>query len=132
MIRLDGKRVLVVDDNADAADSLGMLVELLGAEVRTVYDSPAAQELFEEFHPDLVLLDIGMPVMDGYEVARRIRDSVKVADETRLVAVTGLAKDEFRRNALAAGFDDYLLKPVAMVDLERIVWKLGVNQPNAV
>jgi CheY-like chemotaxis protein len=127
MIRLDGKRVLVVDDNVDAADSLGMLLSLLGAEVRTVYDSPTAQELFEEFHPDLVLLDIGMPVMDGYEVARRIRESVKVADETRLVAVTGLAKDEFRRSTLAAGFDDHLLKPVAMVDLERIVWSLGIN-----
>jgi CheY-like chemotaxis protein len=127
MTRLDGRRVMVVDDNQDAADTLAMLLELLGAEVRTVYDSPKAQGLFESFMPDLVLLDIGMPVMDGYEVARRIRASLKVTDATRLVAVTGLAKEDIRHLTLAAGFDDLLIKPVAMVDLERVIWKLWIN-----
>jgi signal transduction histidine kinase len=105
------KRILVVDDNQDAANSLGSLLRILGADVRVVHDGKAALEAFEVFHPRVTLLDLGMPGMDGYEVARRIRaraDSRKAA----LIALTGWGQEQDRRRTEEAGFDYHLTKPV--------------------
>ena len=105
------QRILVVDDNQDAADSLGTLLKLLGAEVRVEHDGKAALDAFESFHPSVTLLDLGMPGMDGYEVARRIRarpDARGVA----LIALTGWGQEGDRRRTAEAGFDYHLTKPV--------------------
>jgi PAS domain S-box-containing protein len=105
-------RVLVVDDNADAADTLALLLRLRGYDVRVARDGPEALEAAREFNPDLVLLDIGLPGMDGYAVARALRAG-KAAGRVRLVALTGYGRDEDRRRSAEAGFDDHLVKPVA-------------------
>ncbi len=105
------RRVLVVDDNRDAADSLGALLEMLGARVRVVYDGHAALAALREFEPSVIFLDLGMPGLDGFEVARRIRQR----DELRniaLVAVTGWGQEQDRRRTRAAGFDRHLVKPI--------------------
>jgi PAS domain S-box-containing protein len=117
---LEHKRILVVDDNKDAADSLGMLLELLNSEVRTANDGPAALSLLKEFHADMILLDIGMPGLNGYEVAKRIRAHKDMA-ATRLVAVTGWGQEQDRQRSLEAGFNDHLIKPVSMEDLEKVM-----------
>jgi len=104
------KRVLVVDDNADAAETLGMLLQLLGAEVKVAHDGPTALEHYAGYDPDLVLLDIGMPGMDGHEVARRMRADY-AARATTIVALTGWGQAEDRRRAREAGFDHHLVKP---------------------
>jgi CheY-like chemotaxis protein len=111
--RLAGSRILVVDDNVDAADSLSALLELLGADVRTVHGGAAALQLLETFEADLVLLDIGMPVLDGYEVARRIRAHPRLHD-VYLVAVTGWGQAQDRQRSTEAGFDEHLVKPVEL------------------
>jgi CheY-like chemotaxis protein len=104
-------RILVVDDNVDAAESIAMLLSLDGHEVRSVHDGRRALDLAAEFLPDLVLLDIGLPGMDGYEVARRLRMRQEIA-RMRLVAVTGYGQQEDRDRARDAGFDQHLVKPV--------------------
>jgi signal transduction histidine kinase len=104
------RRVLVVDDNADAADSLALLLRVDGHEVRVAYDGPAALQEAAAFRPEVVLLDIGLPRMDGYEVARRLRGQAELK-EALLVAVTGYGQDEDRRRAEEAGFDAHLVKP---------------------
>ena len=116
------KRVLVVDDNADSAESLSLLLELLGYEVRTAHDGEQALEEADRFRPDLVLMDIGMPRMDGYEAARRLRQAAWAAD-VRLVALTGWGQDEDRRRSEEAGFDDHLIKPVDPTALQTILGK---------
>jgi CheY-like chemotaxis protein len=113
------RRVLVADDNRDAADSLGMLLEALGAEVRVVHSGPEALAVFPGFVPSLVLLDIGMPDMDGYEVARRMRSFP--GPHAMIVAVTGWGQEEDRRRARAAGFDHHLTKPADVEDLQRLL-----------
>jgi CheY-like chemotaxis protein len=105
------QRILVVDDNRDAADSLGALLELLGAEVRIVHDGESALDAFDAFHPRVTLLDLGMPGMDGYEVARRIR-ARSDAGGTALIALTGWGQERDRRRTAEAGFDGHLTKPV--------------------
>jgi CheY-like chemotaxis protein len=105
-------KVLVVDDNHDAALSLAMLVEMLGHEVRVAYDGVEALEAAGEFHPELVLLDIGMPRMDGYETCRRLRAQPWGAS-ARIIAVTGWGQENDRRLSQQAGFDEHLVKPVA-------------------
>ena len=105
-------KILVVDDNRDAASSLSMLLELMGHEVRIGYDGEKAVQLAEAFRPQLVLLDLGMPKVDGYEACRRIRNHTWGADMT-LIAVTGWGQDEDRRKSTAAGFDGHLVKPVS-------------------
>jgi CheY-like chemotaxis protein len=103
-------RLLVVDDNRDAAESLALLLQSMGYEVRTAYDGPAGIAMAQEFSPEVVLLDIGMPVMNGYDVARALR-----LGHTRytIVAVTGWGHDAAKRQAREAGFDHHLVKPVA-------------------
>jgi CheY-like chemotaxis protein len=105
------RRVLVVDDNRDAADSLAVLLRLTGQEVRVAYDGPSALTQAGEFRPALAFVDIGMPGMDGYEVARRLRRQPGLKD-TLLVALTGWGQEEDRRRSAEAGFDCHLVKPV--------------------
>ncbi len=113
-------RVLVVDDNVDAAVSLGMLLKLAGQEVRVAYDGPAALRQAMDFHPQLVLLDIGMPGMDGYEVCRRLRHESALTKAT-VVALTGWGQDEDRRRSHEAGFDHHIVKPVEPSALQRLL-----------
>jgi signal transduction histidine kinase/ActR/RegA family two-component response regulator len=120
-------RVLVVDDNVDAAAVLGEVLVELGHEVRIAHDGPAALEVVPEFRPDLALLDIGLPVMDGFEVAQRIV-AMSNGNCPKLVAVTGYGQERDRRESIAAGFHDHVVKPV---DLERLVKMLGSLFPQA-
>jgi CheY-like chemotaxis protein len=105
------RQILVVDDNRDSADSLAMLLRLTGHDVRTVHDGTQALDMVKTYRPDFVLLDIGLPVMDGYTIARQIRSDPEVAG-TVLVAVTGYGTEEDRRNSHAAGFNYHMVKPV--------------------
>jgi PAS domain S-box-containing protein len=117
---LADSRVLVVDDNHDAAESLGLLLRLLGAEVMVVHDGPSALEAMTAFAPAVVLLDLGMPGMDGLEVARRMRADPRMRNVT-LVALTGWGQREDRRRTGEAGFDYHLVKPADMGTLEAIL-----------
>ena len=112
-------KILVVDDNRDAAESLSMLLELKGHEVRRAYDGENALQLAEDFRPEMVLLDLGMPKMNGYEACRRIRDHAWGAQMT-LIAVTGWGQEDDRRKSTAAGFDGHLVKPVDPETLEEL------------
>jgi signal transduction histidine kinase len=107
---LHQQRVLVVDDNHDAADSLGMLVKFLGADAYVVYDGPSALKALPVYRPAIVFLDIGMPGMDGHEVARCLRQRPEF-QEVILVALTGWGQEEDRRRSKVAGFDHHLVKP---------------------
>ena len=109
-------RVLVVDDNRDAADSMGLVLARAGAEVEVVHDGATALDRVERFHPALVLLDIGMPGMDGYEVARRIR-ARPALQGIQLVALTGWGQAEDRLRSREAGFDHHLIKPAGIDEL---------------
>ena len=109
-------RVLVVDDNRDAAESMGLVLARAGAEVEVVHDGASALARVEQFHPALVLLDIGMPEMDGYEVARRIRSRPALRG-IQLVALTGWGQPDDRRRSLDAGFDHHLIKPAGIDEL---------------
>lgn len=104
-------KVLVADDNADAAETLTLLLRLDGHEVRTANDGMRALELAREFQPDVALLDIGMPGLNGFELATAIRRE-PWARSTRLVAVTGWGKDQDKQRSAEAGFDQHLTKPV--------------------
>ncbi|WP_363349547.1 PAS domain S-box protein [Methylocystis echinoides] len=106
-------RILVIDDDADVADSFGLLLEGLGATVRKAYSGPAGIALVETFDPDLIFIDVGMPAVDGYETARRIRRSSRGPQFT-LVALTGWGQDEDRHRAKEAGFDLHLTKPASI------------------
>jgi CheY-like chemotaxis protein len=117
------RRILVVDDNRDAADSLGMVLQLLGAHVHVVSDGPSALEAYDAHAPEIVLLDIGMPGMDGYEVARGIRER-DPARRTAIVALTGWGQDTDRRRARDAGFDHHLVKPADMGMLKQLLTTL--------
>ncbi len=121
---IDSLSVLVVDDNQDAAESLAMLLRTAGAEVQVAHDGPAALAEFERSEPDVVLLDIGMPDMDGCEVARRLRE-ISPAGRVSLVALTGWGQDEDRRRVREAGFDHHLVKPVDLASLQSLLTSLA-------
>lgn len=106
-----GRRILVVDDNQDSADSLTLFLRLAGNEVDTAYDGEEAVEAAERLRPDVVLLDIGMPRLNGYDACRRIRSETWGRDMT-LIALTGWGQEEDRRRTLESGFDAHLVKPV--------------------
>ena len=112
--------ILVVDDNHDAAESLCMLLKVLGVEVRIAHDGPQALAAFEACRPRMVLLDIGMPGMDGYEVARRLRASPGVP-RASLVALTGWGQDEDKKRVREAGFDHHLVKPADFGTLQSLI-----------
>jgi PAS domain S-box-containing protein len=121
---IDSLSVLVVDDNQDAAESLAMLLRTAGAAVHVAHDGPTAIAEFERSEPDVVLLDIGMPDMDGCEVARRLRE-ISPADRVALVALTGWGQDEDRRRVREAGFDHHLVKPVDLASLQSLLTSLA-------
>jgi signal transduction histidine kinase/CheY-like chemotaxis protein len=113
-------RVLVVDDNRDVANSLAMLLKMLGADAHVFYDGPSALEAIPIYQPAVVLMDIGMPGMDGLEVARRVRQDLEMPNVV-LVAMTGWGQDEDRRRSQQAGFDHHLVKPVDGNTLEKLL-----------
>jgi PAS domain S-box-containing protein len=117
-------RVLMVEDNPDGAESLKMLLELLGHRVRVTHDGVAALAAARANCPDIMLVDIGLPGMDGYEVARQVRQEPALKHVV-LVALTGYGRDEDKQRALAAGFDYHLVKPVDVDALEKVVARLG-------
>lgn len=116
----EARRILVVDDNVDAAESLSMLLEALGHDIRMAHTGPAALTAALDFGPDLVLLDIGLPGLSGYEVAKRFRSHEKLS-AAMLVAVTGWGSDEDQRKASEAGFDIHLTKPIEMSAIETVL-----------
>jgi CheY-like chemotaxis protein len=111
---------MVVEDNQDAADTLGELLELSGCRVAKAYDGRAAIELAETFQPEVVLCDLGLPEMDGYQVARELRRRSATAP-ARLIAVSGYGMDEDRRRSVEAGFDLHLTKPLNFDELGRLL-----------
>jgi CheY-like chemotaxis protein len=119
-----GLRVLVVDDNEDAAEMLAELLQHLGCTVRTVNDGPAALELVGDFRPEVALLDIGLPVMDGYELARRLT-LYPGLEALRLVAVTGYGQSKDRERSAAAGFHVHLVKPLGLAQLRDTLKQLS-------
>jgi CheY-like chemotaxis protein len=114
------KRILVVDDNVDAATSLGELLGLLGHEVIVRFDGKSALLDAPGFGPDVLVLDIGLPDMDGYELARRLRSEPAIA-QARYLALTGYGQAHDRTLARAAGFDHHFVKPVDIVALQAVL-----------
>jgi CheY-like chemotaxis protein len=110
-------RVLVADDNRDAADVLSILVKLWGHDARQAYDGAAALQMAAAYQPDVLLLDIAMPKMDGFQLAQRLRRQARFQD-TLLIAITGYAEEAHRLLGEEAGFDLYLSKPVEPSTLE--------------
>jgi CheY-like chemotaxis protein len=121
-------RILVVDDNRDAADSLTMMLTMMGHDIQNAYDGLEAVQAAAAFRPNVVLLDIGLPKMNGYEAARHIRQQPWGRPMT-LIAVTGWGQEEDRRRALAAGCDEHLTKPVDPAALEKLLAALAVPVP---
>jgi len=113
-------KVAVVDDNLDCASSTRDLLELWGFEVKSAYDGKAALDLAREFHPDVMLLDIGLPNVDGYEVARQLR-SDPIHNSMVLVAISGYGQPEDREKAYASGFDYHFTKPANMNAIKYIL-----------
>jgi two-component system CheB/CheR fusion protein len=113
-------RVLVVDDNSDSAESIALLLELNGHDVRMAHDGPAALEIARSFHPQVVVLDIGLPGMDGYEVAKRLRSEAPMQNVI-LIALTGYGQSEDRQRSIAAGFNHHLVKPVDPEVLQTLI-----------
>ena len=124
---LKPRRVLVVDDNRDAAESMGILLKLLGADVHVAYSGAEALEALPAYRPDDVILDIGMPGMDGYEVARRIRQQPEFQKVT-LIALTGWGQDKDRRQSQTAGFDYHLIKPADVDALQALLALVERNE----
>jgi CheY-like chemotaxis protein len=120
------RRILVADDNVDSAESLGQLLDLLGYEARTAQDGLQALEVAETFRPDVVLLDIAMPRLNGHDACRRIREQ-PWAGNTVVVAMTGWSPEDGKLRSLDGGFDHHLVKPVDPVLLERLLATLKVE-----
>ena len=114
------RRILVADDNVDAAESLAMILDLLGHETRTAHDGAQALEVARAFHPDAMVVDIAMPKLSGHELARLVRTEPWGRD-VLLIASSGWGQDESKRDSLAAGFDHHLVKPVEIGTLERLL-----------
>jgi len=114
------RRVLVADDNEDAAGSLAELLRIGGHDVRTAHDGREAVQVVQEFAPDIVILDLGMPHVDGFEAARRIR-SLEQGKHVTMVALSGWGQDTDRARSRAAGFDHHLTKPATVATLEAIL-----------
>ena len=116
------RRILVVDDNEDAADLLSAVLEQLGNTTRVAHDATSALALLDEFDAECAVLDIGLPVIDGYELARRLRQ--RPGQRLRLIALTGYGQQSDRERAKRAGFDAHLVKPVAIDALQALIAKL--------
>ena len=124
------RRVLVVDDNADAAESLAMMLRIMGNEVHTAHDGLAAVAAAADMRPDLVLLDIGMPKLNGFDACRRIREQ-PWGRSPFIVAVTGWGQDEDKRRSSEAGFDHHLVKPIEPAALVRLLAGLPTDEKRA-
>lgn len=122
-----GYRLMVVDDNQDAADSLAMLLKLQGHKGRVAHSGPAALEVRKGYTPDVMFLDIGMPEMDGNEVARRMRQQPGL-ENVVLAALTGWGQKEDRRRTAEAGFDHHLVKPPEPKAVEDVLGKMKRRQ----
>ena len=120
------RRLLVVDDNKDAAESMSMLLEMWGHDVAYAYDGPTALETAEQWQPEAVFLDIGLPGMDGYEVAERLRELPHAKDAV-LIAITGYGQDDDRLRSRQAGIDHHLVKPVAPDALRNLIDSLKLH-----
>ncbi len=118
------RRVLVIDDDRDVADSLAMLLDVLGCDVRTAYSGAVGVSLVSDFRPRIVFLDIGMLEMNGYETARRIR-SEPAGRQAQLIALTGWGQDLDKKHTREAGFDRHLVKPADIDILEEILAACG-------
>ena len=116
-------RILVVDDNEDSADTLGMVLNRLGADVKIAYDGQSALEALRTYRPSVVILDLGMPGLDGHEVAHRVRQDPEFCD-LPLIALTGWGQEENRRRTREAGFDHHLVKPVDLEVLQALLTSL--------
>jgi CheY-like chemotaxis protein len=116
-----GDSILVVDDNCDAADLLGDLLDSLGYQVRVAHDGPAALALLPGYTPQAALLDIGLPQMDGYQLARELRERLP---GIHMIAITGYGQEHDRERALAAGFAAHLVKPVSIVQVRELLDRL--------
>jgi CheY-like chemotaxis protein len=125
-----GLRVLVVDDSEDLAQSLQLLLEVWGHKVWLAHDAPSAFGAYEACQPDVVLLDIGLPQVDGHEVARQLRQAEARA-RPLLVAMSGYCQEEDRRRAREAGFDLHMAKPVDPVQLEALLASVGARAQDA-
>jgi CheY-like chemotaxis protein len=123
------RRVLVADDNADAATSLGMLLEIMGHEVRVVHNGLEAVTTAEGFRPDVILLDLSMPELNGYDACSRIRAQPQ-NKSALIVALTGWTREENRQRSQEMGFDVYLIKPVELAALEKLLLAYPVNCDN--
>jgi CheY-like chemotaxis protein len=117
-LKVTPRRVLIVDDNADAANTLAALLNLQEHETKAVFSGDEALQCIESFRPHVALIDIGLPNMNGHELAERLQSSQN-RQALRLIALTGYGQIEDRARAQAAGFDDYLVKPVELPALER-------------
>jgi PAS domain S-box-containing protein len=118
-----GRRLLIADDNPDAADSMGMLLELLGNEVCLAHDGIEAVEMAERFQPDVVLMDMGMPRLNGYDATRRIREQ-PWGREMTIIALTGWGQENDKARSSEAGCDGHLVKPIDLAALEKLLTKL--------
>lgn len=114
------RRLLVVDDNKDAAESMSMLLQMWGHVVAYAYDGPSALETAQQWQPEAVILDIGLPGMDGYQVAERLRTLPQGKDAV-LIAITGYGQEDDRRRSRRAGIDHHLVKPVAPDTLRMLI-----------
>ncbi|HSS28158.1 MAG TPA: response regulator, partial [Usitatibacter sp.] len=114
--------------NRDAGESLAMILDVLGADVRVAHDGVAALGIMDTFEPSVVILDIGMPGMDGYEVARRIRSGFP-GRNVCIVALSGWGQEEDRRRARDSGFDHHLIKPVEIATLQALLGSLEPGHP---
>ncbi|MGZ5594182.1 MAG: hybrid sensor histidine kinase/response regulator [Usitatibacter sp.] len=121
-------RIALIDDNVDANDSLSAVLRMMGHEVFTAFDGNAAYELVRESHPQIVLCDIGLPGMDGYEVIKRLRETMK-GPMPVMIALTGYGQPEDRARAMEAGFDHHLTKPVDVEALLRLIAAHGQRAP---
>ena len=113
-------RILIVDDNEDSATSLAMVLQLDGHTAQPVFTSHRALEALNSFRPDVILLDLGLPQIDGFEVARQVR-ATRGYESVRIIALTGYGQTEDRARTHAAGFDEHLVKPVSYPDLMQIL-----------
>lgn len=120
------RRILVVDDNVDSAKSMSLMLGVLGNEVATAYDGLQALEEVTRFHPDVILMDVGMPHLNGYEAARRIRESSD-RSTLKIVALTGWGQETDRQRSFEAGCDAHLVKPVSLDDLNKVLSSFVTN-----
>jgi CheY-like chemotaxis protein len=119
-------RILIVDDNRDGANSLSLMLKIMGNETKTAYDGQEGVEIASAFLPDIVLMDIGLPKLNGYEACRAIRRT-SWGKKVFMIALTGWGQDEDRRRSQEAGFDRHFVKPVDSAALAKLLGELSAN-----